>query len=118
MTHWILFALAGLALALAMHPFVTYPLSLGLLKKLWPHRAKPLPARRRNIDFTICMCAFIEEGVIRGGMVPKIRAALAALSWEGAEAVIADSSAPGALGRALDDATFGTRITARAEVAA
>ncbi|MFZ5852983.1 MAG: acetylglutamate kinase [Chloroflexota bacterium] len=56
--------------------------------------------------------ALIESGVIAGGMVPKIRAALAALAWEGAEAVIADSGAPHALTRALDDPTFGTRITA------
>jgi acetylglutamate kinase len=55
----------------------------------------------------------ISSGVIAGGMVPKVRAALGALSWGDAEAIIADSSAPGALGRALDDPTFGTRITAR-----
>lgn len=61
--------------------------------------------------------ALITDGVIRGGMVPKIRAALAALAWEGAEAVIADSSAPGALGRVLEDRTFGTRITAGTGVA-
>ena len=54
----------------------------------------------------------IEAGVIAGGMVPKVRAALSALGWEGAEAIIADSSAEGALGRALSDPTFGTRITA------
>ena len=36
-------------------------------------------------------------------MVPKIRAALAALTWEDAEAIIADSGAPHALTRALDD---------------
>jgi len=54
----------------------------------------------------------IETGVIGGGMVPKIRAALGALAWDGAEAIIADSSAPDALTRALDDPTFGTRITA------
>ena len=54
----------------------------------------------------------IETGVIAGGMVPKIRAALAALAWEGSEAIIADSSAPAALERALTDPTFGTRITA------
>ena len=35
----------------------------------------------------------IDAGVIAGGMVPKIRAALAALAWDGAEAVIADASA-------------------------
>jgi acetylglutamate kinase len=45
-------------------------------------------------------------------MVPKVRAALSALGWEGSTAVIADSAAPGALGRALDDPGFGTRITA------
>ena len=54
----------------------------------------------------------IEAGVIAGGMVPKVRAALSALGWEGAEAIIADSSAEGALMRALTDPTFGTRISA------
>ena len=54
----------------------------------------------------------IESGVIAGGMVPKVRAALGALGWEGSEAIIADSSAPNALQRALDDPTFGTRIVA------
>ncbi len=56
--------------------------------------------------------ALIEVGVIAGGMVPKVRAALAALAWEGAEAVIADSAAPNALVRALEDPGFGTRISA------
>src|SRR5436190_11753375 len=54
----------------------------------------------------------IASGVIAGGMVPKIRAALAALAWEGSEAIIADSAADQALERALGDPTFGTRITA------
>jgi acetylglutamate kinase len=54
----------------------------------------------------------IETGVIAGGMVPKIRAALAALAWAGSEAIIADSSADRALSRALEDPSFGTRITA------
>jgi acetylglutamate kinase len=45
-------------------------------------------------------------------MVPKVRAALGALGWEGSQAIIADSSAPNALQRALDDPTFGTRIVA------
>jgi hypothetical protein len=44
-----------------------------------------------------------------------VRAALGALGWEGAEAIIADSSADHALERALDDPTFGTRITASRE---
>jgi acetylglutamate kinase len=55
--------------------------------------------------------ALIASGVIAGGMVPKVRAALGALAWEGSHAVIADSSAQNALERALDDPTFGTRIT-------
>ena len=54
----------------------------------------------------------IDLGVIAGGMVPKVRAALAALAWDGSEAIIADSAADGALERALTDPTFGTRITA------
>jgi acetylglutamate kinase len=62
--------------------------------------------------------ALIDAGTIRGGMVPKIRAALAAIAWDGAEAVIADSSAANALSRALDDPRFGTRIRAGAGVAA
>jgi len=56
--------------------------------------------------------ALIESGVINGGMVPKIRAALAAVTWEGSEAIIADSSAERALERSLGEPTFGTRITA------
>jgi acetylglutamate kinase len=56
--------------------------------------------------------ALIASGVINGGMVPKIRAALAAVTWEGSEAIIADSSAERALERSLSDPTFGTRITA------
>jgi acetylglutamate kinase len=56
----------------------------------------------------------IADGTIRGGMVPKVKAALAALSWEGSEAIIADGSAAGALVRALDDPTFGTRVSAQA----
>jgi acetylglutamate kinase len=54
----------------------------------------------------------IDDGTISGGMVPKVRAALAALTWDGSEAIIADSSAPDALERALSDAGFGTRLMA------
>jgi acetylglutamate kinase len=59
----------------------------------------------------------IADGVIKGGMVPKIRAALQAIGWPGSEAVIADSSDPHALSRALDDREFGTRITTAREAA-
>jgi acetylglutamate kinase len=56
--------------------------------------------------------ALIDAGTISGGMVPKVRAALAGIAGPGAEAVICDAAAPDALARALDDPTFGTRITA------
>ncbi len=62
--------------------------------------------------------ALIAEGTISGGMVPKVRAALAALAWEGAEAIIADAAAPDALVRALDDPSFGTRVSAHAHAGA
>jgi acetylglutamate kinase len=54
--------------------------------------------------------ALIADGTIAGGMVPKIRAALTALAYPGAEAIVCDAAAPGALERALADPTFGTRI--------
>jgi acetylglutamate kinase len=69
----------------------------------------------------------IEDGVIGGGMVPKVRSGLRALAWakaaaEGSpappvpsiEVVIADGGAPAALRRALDDLSFGTRLRAAA----
>lgn len=66
----------------------------------------------------------IADGVIGGGMVPKVRSGLRALAWaeasmEGSrapsiEVVIADGGAPGALSRALDDPSFGTRLRAAA----
>jgi acetylglutamate kinase len=56
--------------------------------------------------------ALIADGTIAGGMVPKVRAALGGIAAPGAEAVICDAAAPGALARALTDPTFGTRITA------
>jgi acetylglutamate kinase len=55
--------------------------------------------------------ALIADGTIRGGMIPKVKAALSALAWEGTEAIISDGSAPGALERSLSDPTFGTRVS-------
>ncbi len=57
----------------------------------------------------------IARGVIAGGMVPKVRAGLAAVEAGAAEAVIADGGAPEALSRALADTAFGTRLHAVAE---
>ncbi len=62
--------------------------------------------------------ALIEGGTISGGMVPKVRAALAGITAPGAEAVICDAAAPDALARALADPAFGTRITAGRSAAA
>jgi len=56
--------------------------------------------------------ALVAAGTISGGMVPKVRAALAGIAAPGAQAIICDAAAPGALVRALDDPTFGTRISA------
>jgi acetylglutamate kinase len=55
------------------------------------------------------------EGVIRGGMVPKVEGALAALRSGASEVVIADGRVPGALGRALDDDSFGSRLRQAAD---
>jgi acetylglutamate kinase len=56
--------------------------------------------------------ALIADGTIGGGMVPKVRAALSALAWDGSTAIIADSAAEQALTRALEDPDSGTRLTA------
>jgi acetylglutamate kinase len=47
-------------------------------------------------------------------MIPKVKAALSALAWEGTEAIISDGAAENALERSLSDPTFGTRVSARA----
>jgi acetylglutamate kinase len=54
----------------------------------------------------------IADGVIAGGMVPKVRCAERAIRGGAAQAVIADGGAPEALARALDDPSFGTRWSA------
>jgi acetylglutamate kinase len=56
--------------------------------------------------------ALIAEGTVAGGMVPKVRAALASLQGGATEAVIADGGAQGALSRALYDPESGTRLRA------
>jgi acetylglutamate kinase len=62
--------------------------------------------------------SLIDDGTVAGGMVPKVKAALSALTWDEAEAIIADGRAPNALQRALDDPSFGTRVSARARAGA
>jgi len=65
----------------------------------------------RIVDVTATQAELlISDGVVSGGMIPKVRAALAALTTEGSEAVIADGAADGALARAIEDPGFGTHV--------
>ena len=55
----------------------------------------------------------IADGVIGGGMIPKVRAALSGIAAvPGATAIIADGSGPDVVRRALEDSDLGTRIVA------
>jgi cellulose synthase/poly-beta-1,6-N-acetylglucosamine synthase-like glycosyltransferase len=68
MTVAILTGAALLCFALALHPFITYPLSLMALRRIWRARpdARKHPARTETLpDFSICMCAYNEANVIR-----------------------------------------------------
>jgi acetylglutamate kinase len=54
----------------------------------------------------------ITDGVISGGMIPKVRGALSVIRAGASEVVIADGRVPDALRRSLHAATAGTRIVA------
>ena len=57
--------LACVCLALAQHPFVTYPLSLLVLKRIRPRKiSRWSTAKIEPLRFALCMCAYNEEGVI------------------------------------------------------
>ena len=64
----ILCLLFALFLALAMHPFITYPLSLMLLdrrRRAQPGASAPVELRETvRPSFAICMCAYNEERTI------------------------------------------------------
>ncbi len=60
----LVFALGVAFLLLAAHPFVTYPLSLMLLRRLRPAPIRTAGAEPRPA-FSICVCAHNEAGVIR-----------------------------------------------------
>ena len=67
-----LFTIALVCALIALHPFVTYPISLWMLRKFrgeHPGRA----AHPRPVTFAICMCAYNEERVIEA----KVRNLLA-----------------------------------------
>ena len=60
LTLWIA---ALLSLVLALHPFISYPLSLLLFRR--KHAGVPQEAQADSpLTFTICMCAYNEENVI------------------------------------------------------
>jgi cellulose synthase/poly-beta-1,6-N-acetylglucosamine synthase-like glycosyltransferase len=63
---WFYVVLGAVCLALAMHPFVTYPLSLWMLRLSRPRarRDREQPAAA-DLTFAICMCAYNEERVIK-----------------------------------------------------
>jgi cellulose synthase/poly-beta-1,6-N-acetylglucosamine synthase-like glycosyltransferase len=50
-------------MALALHPFTTYPLSLALLARLRPRPLRPEPGAGPE-SFAVCLCAYNEEAVI------------------------------------------------------
>jgi len=58
--------LSGISLLLALHPFITYPLSLRVLRLLRQSSVVPEPPLPPDAtpSFAICMCAYNEEGVI------------------------------------------------------
>ncbi len=60
-----LFAAAGLFLSLAVHPFVTYPLSLRGIRLLWQAPIRKKSAVAVPLTYAICVCAYNEAGVIR-----------------------------------------------------
>lgn len=59
----LLLALGLLFLLLAAHPFLTYPLSLKLLRRLAPRPLRPVEGGRLP-SFSICVCAHNEARVI------------------------------------------------------
>jgi cellulose synthase/poly-beta-1,6-N-acetylglucosamine synthase-like glycosyltransferase len=67
----LLFALAVIFLLLGLHPYITYPLSLMLIRRSRPQR--PEPGWRRP-TLAICMSAYNEEAMI----VAKVEGLLAA----------------------------------------
>ena len=77
---------------------------------VWDAQGKRIPTLTVNESERL-----IGEGVIAGGMVPKVRCALRAIGAGARQVVIADGGASDALGRALDDPGFGTRWSAPAE---
>src|SRR5437868_10779103 len=60
----VLLILAGVLLLVALHPFVTYPLSLLVLRSLGVGKVAMASRDEEPLSFAICMCAYNEERVI------------------------------------------------------
>ncbi|HXP73332.1 MAG TPA: glycosyltransferase [Stellaceae bacterium] len=59
------FAISATLLVAGLHPFVTYPLSLWLMRKIRSQRLEPSPTEARALpSFAICVCAYNEEATI------------------------------------------------------
>src|SRR5262245_3607670 len=56
--------LSALCLLAALHPFITYPLSLWFLSRFRPRPLKPAADAALEPDLAILMCAYNEEHVI------------------------------------------------------
>lgn len=61
-------ALGTFLALLALHPFITYPLSLAVLRVLRPVRSGTNVAEPFRGRFAVCMCAYNEAGVIEAKM--------------------------------------------------
>lgn len=59
-----MFALAGIFFLLAVHPFVTYPLSLYLARPWLSRRWRPAGGQVAEESYAICLCAYNEEAII------------------------------------------------------
>lgn len=59
----LLFTLSLLFLGLALHPFVTYPLSLRVLRGRFARPLQPVVAEK-PLTYAACVCAYNEAGVI------------------------------------------------------
>jgi cellulose synthase/poly-beta-1,6-N-acetylglucosamine synthase-like glycosyltransferase len=101
------FALGALFLALAAHSFVTYPLSLRLLRRFRPAPIRPAEPNRPRPTFSICVCAHNEAGVIRDKVANLL--ALRERTPGGLEILIYDDASVDGTGEILRG--YGDRLT-------
>lgn len=67
MLGWVLIGAALVFFLIAVHPFVIYPLSLRVLRRVRPRPIAGLEAPLDAMpDFAVCLCAYNEAPVIRG----------------------------------------------------